>query len=346
MKAVAAGVGLLLTPVLLLALLAGGLGAPQAAASAGSPGGPLRAGSVPAELVPHFVKAAAMCPELTPALLAAQVAQESGFRNVTSPVGAQGYAQFMPATWASVGRDHNGDGVANVLDPADAIPSQGAYMCQLIAQIKGWQASGKVNPKADLITLALTAYNGGPGVVLRYGGPIPGNRESEGYAPAVLARVAQYTALAGPAGTGAFANPLGTQTYVITSRPGPRGAPCAGCSTNHKGLDMAGPSGQTVFSACSGIVARVADLTGMGQLTVVDCSGAGGVRMYYAHQSSRSVVVGQSVRAGAVIGKTGNTGRSSGPHLHFELHTGAGAALFSGQVEDPVAWMATKGVTL
>lgn len=344
MKFATGAAALLMFPVVLLVILAGGLGSPEPADAAGVPGGALRAGSVPAEIAPHIIKAASMCPDLTPALIAAQIEQESGFRNVTSPAGAQGYSQFMPGTWASIGKDYNGDGVANVLDPADAIPSQGAYMCQLIEQIKGWQASGRVPASGDLIRLALTAYNGGPGVVLRYGGPIPGNRESEGYAGAVLARVPKFTAPA--QGNGSYANPLGTQAYTITSRPGLRGSPCPGCSTDHKGLDMAGPSGQTIFSACTGMVLRVMTTPGMGRATVVDCSGEGGVRMYYAHQSVQNVQPGQSVSAGTPIGKTGNTGRSSGPHLHFEIHTGAGAPLFSGTVQDPVSWMAKRGVEL
>ncbi|WP_050668135.1 peptidoglycan DD-metalloendopeptidase family protein [Luteipulveratus halotolerans] len=357
MKAVVAVVGgLVVLPVLLVAVLFGGAVGPQqellsgAGAGVGAGvGGALRAGSVPKELVPAINKAASMCPEISPALIAAQIENESQFRNVRSPAGAQGYSQFMPGTWAAVGKDYSGDGVADVHNPLDSIPSQGDYLCQVIGMVKRWKAQGVVT--GDVVRHGLTGYNGGPGVVRRYNGPIPGDRESMNYARNILARVPHFAAeLANPGGgagavSGHFANPLGTQAYRITSRPGKRGAPCAGCSTDHKGLDMALPIGSTVFSGCDGRVLRVSGhLGGLGKGTIVDCGG--GIRTYYGHQSVQSVTAGQSVKAGQPIGKSGNTGNSSGPHLHFELHSGAGESYFSGDVEDPVAWMATKGVKL
>ena len=73
------------------------------------------------------------CPRLTPSLLAAQVEVESNWNpRAESPAGAQGLAQFMPATWATWGRDGDRDGAADVMNPLDAIAAQGALMCDLL----------------------------------------------------------------------------------------------------------------------------------------------------------------------------------------------------------------------
>lgn len=75
-------------------------------------------------------RAGSVCPEVTPALLAAQVEAESNWDpHATSGAGARGIAQFMPSTWASVGMDGDGDGHADITNPVDAIWSQGNYMC-------------------------------------------------------------------------------------------------------------------------------------------------------------------------------------------------------------------------
>jgi len=88
--------------------------------------------AVPAAYATLVQKAGTMCSAINPALLAAQLYQESGFNpNAKSPAKAEGIAQFIPGTWATHGVDGNGDGVANVWDPRDAIPSAASYDCQL-----------------------------------------------------------------------------------------------------------------------------------------------------------------------------------------------------------------------
>lgn len=156
-------------------------------ASRGLITGTLAAGTsgVPAQLIPLYNKAGSRCAEMPATLLAAQGRQESRFDpDAVSPAGAEGIAQFMPGTWSIYGRDANGDGVANVRDPADAIDAQGRYMCDLAAQMRKLVADGRAT--GDIQTLALAAYNAGAGAVTQYGG-VPPYAETQAYAPAVLA---------------------------------------------------------------------------------------------------------------------------------------------------------------
>lgn len=106
----------------------------------------------------------------------------------------------------------------------------------------------------------------------------------------------------------------------ITSRYGPRrGRP-------HQGLDMSLKVGDPVYATFDGKV-RISKLAGnYGNLVVIRHNN--GLETYYAHLSERSVAVGDWVVAGQQIGLGGSTGRSSGPHLHFEVR-------YRGQSFDP-----------
>lgn len=88
----------------------------------------------------------------------------------------------------------------------------------------------------------------------------------------------------------------------------------------HMALDIAGPIGAPVHAAHAGTIARVSvgsyD-TGYGNNVWIN--DGDGIRTHYAHLNSVAVSVGQAVSAGQVIGYRGNTGRSTGPHTHFEV---------------------------
>lgn len=100
-------------------------------------------------------------------------------------------------------------------------------------------------------------------------------------------------------------------------------------SPRHGGMDFGVPTGTSVQSANAGTVVASEDLRGnqnggyrsYGRYVVVD---HGGVSTLYAHLSNRNVRVGQRVGSGSVIGLSGNTGNSTGPHLHFETRGPAG----------------------
>lgn len=88
----------------------------------------------------------------------------------------------------------------------------------------------------------------------------------------------------------------------------------------HPGLDIAGPEGNAVYATDSGVVVYAGwSEYGYGNLIVLDHGT--GWQSAYAHLSAVSVACGQSVALGTVIGAVGNTGNSTGAHLHFELRS-------------------------
>ncbi|TXR52477.1 hypothetical protein FMM08_20005 [Quadrisphaera setariae] len=195
----------------------------QQQATSGSLTGALAATGteVPPDLVPLYNAAGTLCTQIPATLLAAQGKQESGFNpEATSPVGAQGISQFMPGTWATWGADANGDGRADPFDPADAIPAQGRFMCDLAAKIEPLIASGAVQGDVQLLTLA--AYNAGLGNVTKYGG-VPPFAETQAYGPRILALAQTYGATltttvglpGGVAGTGDYAAVIDVLTDAL-----------------------------------------------------------------------------------------------------------------------------------
>jgi murein DD-endopeptidase MepM/ murein hydrolase activator NlpD len=98
----------------------------------------------------------------------------------------------------------------------------------------------------------------------------------------------------------------------------------------HEGIDITASSGTPVRSAAAGTVIHAGWLGGYGNLVVVDHGG--GLSTAYAHNSSFASSVGQSVAAGQVIAYSGNTGNSSGPHVHFEVRV-------NGSAVDPLGYL-------
>jgi soluble lytic murein transglycosylase-like protein len=131
------------------------------------------AGLIPADLVPAFRAAARTYGLLSAAQLAAQARVESRFdSSVVSRAGAVGIMQFLPETWKEWGIDGDGDGVADPLDPQDAIPSAARYEQHLAELVGGLPG--------DRVSLVLAAYNAGPNAVLKAGG-IPDIAETKAY---------------------------------------------------------------------------------------------------------------------------------------------------------------------
>lgn len=89
-------------------------------------------------------------------------------------------------------------------------------------------------------------------------------------------------------------------------------------STNHWGIDIAGNEGEGVYATDAGVVVYAGwNDYGYGNMIMIDHGS--GFQSLYAHMSAFNVGCGQSIGQGDVIGAIGNTGRSSGPHLHFEI---------------------------
>lgn len=98
---------------------------------------------------------------------------------------------------------------------------------------------------------------------------------------------------------------------------------CSRCDRNHYGLDLATPKGTLIHSIQSGVVIKLGNLSGWGRTAVIEHTLPNGDRFVslYAHlsQFKKGLKVGQSVERGEVIARSGNTGMSTGPHLHMEI---------------------------
>ncbi|WP_235614570.1 NlpC/P60 family protein [Streptomyces ambofaciens] len=133
----------------------------------------LAKGSVPAAYQSLVQKWGNLCPAINPALLAAQLYQESGFNpRAQSHAAAQGIAQFIPGTWATHGVDGDGDGDRDVWDPNDAIPSAASYDCSLASYVK--------DVPGNLTENMLASYNAGAYAVIKYQG-VPPYKETQNY---------------------------------------------------------------------------------------------------------------------------------------------------------------------
>jgi murein DD-endopeptidase MepM/ murein hydrolase activator NlpD len=91
----------------------------------------------------------------------------------------------------------------------------------------------------------------------------------------------------------------------------------------HAGLDIAAPEGTPIYAAKAGTVIHAGPQGAYGNLVLVDHGG--GLVTAYAHQSRIATSVGASVSQGQLLGYVGNTGRSTGPHLHFETRVNGSA---------------------
>lgn len=110
---------------------------------------------------------------------------------------------------------------------------------------------------------------------------------------------------------------------------------CSACSTNHQGIDFAAPIGTAVVAAMPGRVVSAGVLGGYGNQVLLQH--ADGSQTRYGHLSTIGVRPGQVLSAGQRIGAVGNTGVSTGAHLHFEV-------IVDGVPVDPAAWLQARGL--
>lgn len=135
---------------------------------------------------------------------------------------------------------------------------------------------------------------------------------------------------AGPMSAPSAAGLIWPVSGTLTSGFGGRSSPGGVGSTNHEGIDIAVPEGTPIRAAKGGTVILAAYTGGYGNYTCIDHGS--GLSTCYAHQSSYAVSSGQRVSQGQVIGYSGNTGASTGPHLHFEVR-------INGVAQDPTAYL-------
>ncbi len=117
---------------------------------------------------------------------------------------------------------------------------------------------------------------------------------------------------------------------ILTSGFGYRADPVTHGRGVHHGIDIAAPTGQPVQATANAIVLRAATAGGLGK--AIYLAHGYGLTTRYGHLSQIEVKPGQRVKRGDVIGRVGNTGRSTGPHLHYEVRV-------DGHPVDPLAYI-------
>ncbi|MCX7035865.1 MAG: M23 family metallopeptidase [Proteobacteria bacterium] len=115
---------------------------------------------------------------------------------------------------------------------------------------------------------------------------------------------------------------------VLSSLYGERADPLSGELAQHQGIDIAGGAGTAVVAAAAGVVSAAGWRDGYG--TIVEITHGNGFVTRYAHAQRSLVVAGQTVRRGQPVALLGESGRTTGPHLHFEV-------LRDGRPVDPLA---------
>lgn len=119
-------------------------------------------------------------------------------------------------------------------------------------------------------------------------------------------------------GNGTFTHPCPGYTY-ISSEFGYREQPLAGASTNHKGMDFAAATGTPIYAAAGGTVVYAAYSGNAGNMITINHGN--GLTTTYMHCQQIYVSSGQTVSKGQNIASVGNTGNSTGPHLHFQVES-------------------------
>ncbi len=116
----------------------------------------------------------------------------------------------------------------------------------------------------------------------------------------------------------------------LSSDYGLRTHPILGGRRNHKGVDLAGPTGTPVFATADGLVSKAERFGSYGNYIQIEHGGE--LQTRFAHLSGYAVKAGDRVHKGDLIGYIGTTGRSTGPHLHYEVR-------IAGEAVNPIPYM-------
>jgi len=123
----------------------------------------------------------------------------------------------------------------------------------------------------------------------------------------------------------------------LTSGFGMRTHPVLGGRRAHKGVDLGAPTGTPILATADGIVSMAQWFSSYGLYVSIEHGGA--IETRYGHMSRLNVAAGQRVRKGDIIGFVGSTGRSTGPHLHYEVRV-------HDQAVNPIPYMQADGFAL
>lgn len=116
----------------------------------------------------------------------------------------------------------------------------------------------------------------------------------------------------------------------LSSGYGTRIHPVLGQRMGHKGIDLAAPAGTPIYATADGVVSRANAFSTYGNFVSIEHGGR--IQTRYAHMSRIAVAEGAKVKKGDIIGYVGSTGRSTGPHLHYEVRV-------DGKSVNPVPYM-------
>ena len=116
----------------------------------------------------------------------------------------------------------------------------------------------------------------------------------------------------------------------LTSDYGMRTHPVIGGRRAHKGVDLSAPTGTPIYATADGIVSRANRFSSYGLFVSIEHGAS--LQTRFAHMSRIAVADGERVEKGDIIGYVGSTGRSTGPHLHYEVR-------IDGQAVNPIPYM-------
>lgn len=305
---------------------------------------------VPANYIPLYKKAAKKY-DLDWELLAAIHRIETRFSTISpmvSHVGAEGHAQFMPCTW--VGWQHpscTGLGKGNIPEKEKssikAIKKYGGYGVDGNGDGKAdmWDLNDAIYSMANYLSASYRSTGSIDGAILRY-------NHSTQYLNDVKKFMNQYKTnlvavdFGDNNGSGEIKGPIAwpvPQARNITSLFNPKRLhPKHGVIRPHNGIDIASGNdlGKSLVAFMDGEVVvsqfgeRGSGYGGYGYVLVIQHEN--NVKSLYAHMNNLGLPVGTKVKKGQVVGILGNSGVSTGPHLHFEIH-------INGKPVDPMIYL-------
>ena len=139
--------------------------------------------------------------------------------------------------------------------------------------------------------------------------------------------------LAAPRSSVAVPSRMPIDAVAMTSGFGMRNHPILRQRSQHNGVDLASPTGTPVYATADGLIGMAQYYSSYGNYVQIEHGGE--LQTRYAHLSSYTVHPGEMVQKGDLIGYVGSTGRSTGPHLHYEVRV-------AGQAVDPRPYMVAE----
>jgi murein DD-endopeptidase MepM/ murein hydrolase activator NlpD len=219
----------------------------------------------------------------------------------------------------------------------DALNAIDAALSQEINRLASVPRALGVEPQIADLTVGSEAGLGGPFVPLN-GGEIGQTFKADRFDThfeRIELAVAKITRLGKLVHALPIRHPISEST-PITSRYGPRRDPFTGRKAMHQGIDFRAVRGTPVLATGAGIVRKAGRQGGYGKMVVIDHGN--GLTTRYGHLHRLSVSAGDTIKAGDKIGSVGSTGRSTGPHLHYEVRR-------DGKARNPITFISV-GATL